>query len=222
MMRRNNFPFIYGEYRSRESLVEGEIIDNTREYDHLVTTGYYDSAAAELIAVPFHYYLSQRVHRLLRRLGKRYFVNLAECYWGREQYLARTGTVPYNSALFKICENIVHGKTDVREIYHIYQTYFPSILPEGAHMLGILGNHDERRALNTFGPRGVKAAAMLTSFLSSIILDYEGSAEGESWKVYLDNIYVNWNDFERRPTAESTSSTLNSTGNTAPARVPLI
>lgn len=197
MMRRNNYPFIHGEYRSRESLLEGEIIDNTREHDHLVTTGYYDSACAEMIAVPFHYYLSLRVHRLLRRLGKRYFVNLAECYWGREQYLSRTGTVPYNSALFKICENIVHGKTDVREIYHIYHHYFPSILPKGAHLLGILGNHDERRALNTFGPRGLKAAAMLTSFLSSIILDYEGSAEGESWKVYLDNIYVNWNDFER-------------------------
>lgn len=197
MMRRNNYPFIHGEYRSRESVVEGDIIDNTREHDHLVTTGYYDSACAEMIAVPFHYYLSLRVHRLLRRLGKRYFVNLAECYWGREQYLTRTGTVPYNSALFKICENIVHGKTDVREIYHIYHNYFPSILPKGAHLLGILGNHDERRALNTFGPRGLKAAAMLTSFLSSIILDYEGSAEGESWKVYLDNIYVNWNDFER-------------------------
>jgi starch synthase len=197
MMKRNNYPFYHGEYRSRESLVEGEIIDNTREYDHLVTTSYYDSACAELIAVPFHYYLSLRVHRLLRRLGKKYFVNLAECYWGREQYLSRTGTVPYNSALFKICENIIHGKTDVREIYHIYQNYFPSILPPGAHLLGILGNHDERRALNTFGHRGYKAAVMLTSFLSSIILDFEGSAEGESWKVFLDNIYVNWNDFER-------------------------
>ncbi|WP_321990921.1 glycogen/starch synthase [Marispirochaeta aestuarii] len=197
MMKRNNYPFIHGEYRSRESLVEGDIIDNTREYDHLVTTSYYDSSCAELIAVPFHYYLSLRVHRLLRRLGKRYFVNLAECYWGREQYLSRTGTVPYNSSLFKICENIIHGKTDVREIYHIYQNYFPSILPPGAQMLGILGNHDERRALNTFGRRGYRAAVMLTSFLSSIILDFEGSAEGESWKVFLDNIYVNWNDFER-------------------------
>ena len=197
MMRRNNYPFIQGEYRSRESLVEGDIIDNTREHDHLVTTGYYDSACAELIAVPFHYYLSLRVHRLLKRLKKRYFVNLAECYWGREQYLSRTGTVPYNSSLFKICENIIHGTTDVREIYHIYQNYFPSILPPGAQMLGILGNHDERRALNTFGQRGYRAAVMLTSFLSSIILDFEGSAEGESWKVFLDNIYVNWNDFER-------------------------
>jgi starch synthase len=32
--------------------------------------------------------------------------------------------------------------------------------------------------------------------MSNIIMDYEGSAEGESWKVYLDNIYVNWNQFE--------------------------
>ena len=27
-------------------------------------------------------------------------------------------------------------------------------------------------------------------------MDYEGSAEGEGWKVFLDNIYVNWNQFE--------------------------
>ena len=32
--------------------------------------------------------------------------------------------------------------------------------------------------------------------MSNIIMDYEGSSEGESWKVYLDNIYVNCNQFE--------------------------
>ena len=32
--------------------------------------------------------------------------------------------------------------------------------------------------------------------MSNIIMDYEGSAEGEGWKVYLDNIFVNWNQFE--------------------------
>ena len=32
--------------------------------------------------------------------------------------------------------------------------------------------------------------------MSSLILDYEGSAEGEAWKVFMDNIYVNWNRFE--------------------------
>lgn len=32
--------------------------------------------------------------------------------------------------------------------------------------------------------------------MSNIILDYEGSAEGEGWKVFLDNINVNWNQFE--------------------------
>ncbi len=84
----------------------------------------------------------------------------------------------------------------MREIYHIYDSYFPSSLPEGTEMLGILGNHDERRALNTFGHRGLRAAVGLTCFMSNAIMDYEGSAEGEGWKVYLDNIYVNWNQFE--------------------------
>jgi hypothetical protein len=32
-------------------------------------------------------------------------------------------------------------------------------MPKGTELLGILGNHDERRALNTFGHRGLRAAS---------------------------------------------------------------
>jgi len=196
MMKKNNFPYVYEHKRDVADMVEGNIIVNEREDGHFITTGYYDSACRDIIAVPLHYYLMLNVERALRKLKKNFFLNVSECYWGHERFLARTGLIPYNSSLFKICENIIHGKTDVREIYHVYDTYFPSSLPEGTEMLGILGNHDERRALNTFGLRGLRAAVGLTCFMSNAIMDYEGSAEGEGWKVYLDNIYVNWNQFE--------------------------
>jgi len=196
MMKRNNYPFVYGSRRSEYDMLRGNIIVNDREYGHFITTGYYDCECRERIAVPLHYYLMQNIERRVRGKGKSFFINIAECFWGHERYLTRTGLVPYNSSLFKICENITHGKSDVREIYHIYDNYFPSVLPEGTELLGILGNHDERRALNTFGHRGLRAAVALTSFMSGVIMDYEGSAEGEGWKVYLDNIYVNWNQFE--------------------------
>ncbi|MBP7739068.1 MAG: glycogen/starch synthase [Spirochaetes bacterium] len=196
MMKKNNFPFVFERKRELAEMVEGTIIVNDREDDHYVTTGYYDSACRDLIAVPLHFFLMLNVEKKMRQLKKEFFINVAECYWGHERFLTRTGLIPYNSSLFKICENIIHGKTDVREIYHIYDSYFPSALPEGTEMLGILGNHDERRALNTFGHRGLRAAVGLTCFMSSAIMDYEGSAEGEGWKVYLDNIYVNWNQFE--------------------------
>ncbi|MBN1495598.1 MAG: glycogen/starch synthase [Spirochaetes bacterium] len=196
MMKKNNFPFVFERKREPGDMVEGTIIVNDREDDHYVTTGYYDSACRDLIAVPLHYYLMLNVEKKLKEKGKNFFLNIAECYWGHERFLTRTGLIPYNSSLFKICENIIHGKTDVREIYHIYDSYFPSSLPEGTEMLGILGNHDERRALNTFGLRGLRAAVGLTCFMSNAIMDYEGSAEGEGWKVYLDNIFVNWNQFE--------------------------
>ncbi|WP_455383019.1 glycogen/starch synthase [Salinispira pacifica] len=196
MMKRNNYPFRFGTARSPEEMVEGTIIVNDREDDHLVTTGYYDSACRDSIANPFQTFFVAAIHQALHEAGKEFFVYLAECYWGRERYLARSGIVPYNSALFKICENIIHGRTDVREIYHLYDNYYPQALPPGTELLGILGNHDERRALNTFGQRGLSAAVALTSFMSSMLLDYEGSAEGEGWKVFLDNIYVNWNQFE--------------------------
>ncbi len=196
MMKRNNYPYINGSKRTHEEMAEGRIIVNDKEDGHFITTGYYDSACRDTIAVPFHYYFMLSIERKLREKNKDFFLNIAECYWGHEKYLTRAGIVPYNSALFKICENIIHGKTDVREIYHIYDHYFPSVLPPGTELLGILGNHDERRALNTFGHRGLRAAVGLTMFMSNIIMDYEGSAEGEGWKVFLDNIYVNWNQFE--------------------------
>jgi starch synthase len=196
MMKRNNYPYVYSKKRSDYEMLCGNIIVNDREYGHFITTSFYDCECREKIAVPIHYFLMQNIERKLHQKGKSFFINIAECFWGHEKYLTRTGLVPYNSALFKICENITHGLTDVREIYHIYDNYFPSVMPEGTELLGILGNHDERRALNTFGHRGLRAAVALTSFMNNIIMDYEGSAEGEGWKVYLDNIYVNWNQFE--------------------------
>jgi starch synthase len=196
MMKRNNYPFVYNNKRSDEEMVEGTITVNDREFDHMMTTGYYDSACRDIIAVPIHYFLMMRIQKKLKEKNKNYFIHIAECFWGHERFLTRTGLIPYNASLFKICENIIHGKTDVREIYHIYDNYYPSVMAEGTELLGILGNHDERRALNTFGHRGLRAAVGITSFMSNIIMDYEGSAEGEGWKVYLDNIYVNWNQFE--------------------------
>lgn len=195
MMKKNNYPFFYGSKRTSEEMLEGGIVLNDREDDHFITTGFYDTACRDLIAVPFHSYLMQAVEKTLRRKGKDFFINIAECFWGREKILARTGIIPYNSALFKICENIIHGKADVREIYHLYNEHYANVLPEGTELLGILGNHDERRALNTFGRLGLKAATGLISFLNNIIMDYEGSPEGEGWKVFMDNIYVNWNQF---------------------------
>lgn len=196
MMKKNNFPYIYDKDRNVDEMVEGRIIVNEMWDDHFVTTGYYDCQCRDMIAIPFHQFLMLNVQRMLRRHKKDFFIHIAECFWGHERFLSRSGIIPYNASLFKICENILHGKSDVREIYHIYDNYFPSVLCNGTELLGILGNHDERRAMNTFGHRGLRSAIALTVFMSNIVMDYEGSAEGEGWKVYLDNIYVNWNQFE--------------------------
>jgi len=196
MMKKNNTPVINGFPRTHEEMVEGSIILNDRQDGHFITTGFYDCECRETISIPFHHFFMTQVEKKLREKKKNFFLNIAECYWGHERFLTRCGIIPYNSALFKICEEIIHGKSDVREIYHLYDNYYKSALPPGTELLGILGNHDERRALNTFGHRGLRAAVALTIFMNNIILDYEGSAEGESWKVFLDNIYVNWNSFE--------------------------
>lgn len=196
MMKRDARREDAGYLRSAEEVVEGTIVSNEREDDHFVTTGFYDCACCEDIANPFHTYLVGRVEALLRRRHKRSFLYIAECYWGRERYLARSGIIPYNSALFKICEQIVQGSCDVRAIYHLYDRYYPQALPPGTKLLGIFGNHDESRALHTFGEHALRAVLGITSFLNTIILDYDGSAEGQAWKVYLDNVYVDWNQFD--------------------------
>ena len=197
MMKRNNYPYIYNKPRTNKEMLEGSIIINDKEDDHFITTGYYDSICRDVIAPPFHHYLMSRIFGKLKDKNKNFFINIAECYWGREKYLTRSGIIPYNSALFKICENITHKKANVGEIYHLYNNYFPAVLPKGTELLGIFGNHDENRPIHIFGHWGYKAAIMLTSFMNNIILDYEGNPEGEGWKVYLDNIFVNWNQFEQ-------------------------
>lgn len=196
MMKRENSPVVAGRRRDHGEMLRGNIISNEMDDDHLRTTGFYDSACRDAIAPPLHQFLMQAVERKLRQVGKKGFLNIAECYWGHERFLARCGILPYNSALFKICESISRGKGDVGGIYNLYENHYANVLPPGTTMVGILGNHDERRALNTFGHRGLRPAVALTVFMSDVVLDYEGSAEGEGWKVYLDNIHVDWNEFE--------------------------
>ncbi|MBN1685911.1 MAG: glycogen/starch synthase, partial [Spirochaetales bacterium] len=196
MMKRYNGRVTGAGIRSVKDVVEGTIVLNDREDDHFITTGYYDSSCRENIANPFLTYLTMRLGKTVKAKAKKSFLVLAESYWGRERYLARTACMPYNSALFKICEKVVQGLSDVREIYHLYGEYYSSALPRGTKLLGILGNHDERRPLNTFGDRGLRAAVGLIVFLNAIVMDFEGNAEGEGWKIFVDNIYVNWNAFE--------------------------
>ena len=196
MMKRNNAPVLPTGQRSDEDQVEGTIVVNEREDDHFVTTGFFDSACRDLIASPLHYLLMRELERAAHGAGKQFYLHLAESYWGREQYLSRVGIVPYNSALFKICERVAQGTSPVSEIYHLYQQHYRRALPPGAELVGMFGNHDERRPVNTFGRDNLRPVLTLTSFLVNLLMDYEGNAEGEAWKVFPDNIYVDWNRFD--------------------------
>ena len=82
------------------------------------------------------------------------------------------------------------------EIYHLYQQHYRRALPPGAELVGMFGNHDERRPVNTFGRDNLRPVLTLTSFLVNVLLDYEGNAQGEAWKVFADNVYVDWNRFD--------------------------
>ncbi|MDE0024560.1 MAG: glycogen/starch synthase [Spirochaetaceae bacterium] len=196
VMKRNNASTLPSGPRSDEDQVEGTIVVNEREDDHLITTGFFDSACRDLVASPLHYLLMRELEQATRGCGKDFSLFLAESYWGREQYLSRVGVVPYNSALFKICERVAQGTSPVSEIYHLYDDHYRHALPPGTELMGMFGNHDERRPVNTFGRDNLRPVLTLTSFLTNLLLDYEGNAEGEAWKVFADNVYVDWNRFD--------------------------
>ena len=196
MMKRDNAPALPSGPRSDEEQVEGTIVVNERVDDHYVTTGFFDSACRDLIASPLHYLLMSEMERAAHAAGKGFYIHLAEAYWGREQYLSRVGIVPYNSALFKICERIAQGTSTVSEIYHLYEQHYRGALPPGTELIGLFGNHDERRPVNTFGRDNLRPVLTLTSFLGNLVMDFEGNAEGEAWKVFPDNVYVDWNRFD--------------------------
>ena len=196
MMKRNNAPALPAGPRSDEEQVEGTIVVNERVDGHYVSTGFFDSACRDLIASPLHYLLMREMEQAAHAAGKRFYLHLAEAYWGREQYLSRVGIVSYNSALFKICERIAQGVSSVGEIYHLYEQHYRGALPPGTELIGLFGNHDERRPVNTFGRDNLRPVLTLTSFLSDVVMDFEGNAEGEAWKVFPDNIYVDWNRFD--------------------------
>ena len=196
MMKRDNTPVLPSGARSDEEQVEGTIVVNERVDDHYVTTGFFESACRDLISSPLHYLLMREMERAARAAGKRFYVHLAEAYWGREQYLSRLGIVPYNSSLFKIFERVAQGAATVGEIYHLYEQHYRGALPPGTELIGMFGNHDERRPVNTFGRANLRPVLTLTSFLVNVVMDFEGNAEGEAWKIFPDNVYVDWNRFD--------------------------
>ena len=196
VMKRNNASTLPSRPRSDEDQVEGTIVVNEREDDHYITTGFFDSACRYLIASPLHYLLMRELEQAYGGAGKTFSLFLAESYWGREQYLSRLGVVPYNSALFKICERVAQGTSPVSEIYLLYEDHYRHALAPGTELMGMLGNHDERRPVNTFGRDNLRPVLKLTSFLTNLLLDYEGNADGEAWKVFADNVYVDWNRFD--------------------------
>lgn len=196
MMKRDNTTVLPSGPRSDEEQVEGTIVVNERVDDHYVTTGFFESACRDLICSPLHYLLMREMERAAHAAGKGFYVNLAEAYWGREQYLSRLGIVSYNSSLFKICERVAQGSSTVGEIYHLYEQHYRGALPPGAELIGMFGNHDERRPVNTFGRANLRPVLTLTSFLANVVMDFEGNAEGEAWKIFPDNVYVDWNRFD--------------------------
>ena len=113
MMKKNNYLSVYNDPRPLDEMVEGSIIVNDREDGHFITTGYYDCACRDIIAIPLHYYLMLAIQKTLESTGKNFFINIAE--HRHERFLTRTGIVPYNSALFKICGKYHTWETDVRK-----------------------------------------------------------------------------------------------------------
>ena len=184
---------------SSKDRLRGNLVDLTKKDDAFQCTGYWESEASQMIPPPLMYYLTLRVQQKAEQLGLDNFLQIPETYWGRERQLTMLGMVPYEMGTFKIWEQVVNGKEGFRsEILYQFYDYVKKNYPPGAQTLKVIGNHDIERILEVFG-RSWQAFLVFQALDPGIILDFEGNAEGEKWKISVDNIQRSWNEYPRDP-----------------------
>ena len=144
-------------------MVEGTIIVNDREDDHFVTTGYYDSACRDLIAIPFHYYLMLEHRAMLREAGQEVLRPHRGMLLGPRAVPGAAGHRPLQlGAVQDLREYRPRQDATSARSTTSTTTTTRRRCPRGRSSWGSSGNHDERRAINTFGLRGLRAAVTLT------------------------------------------------------------
>lgn len=113
------------------------------------------------------------------------FVFIAESYWNLEGYLQQLGfDLTYNKQLYDHLRTVIWGGepegllTFLQEVGH-------SFLQRSLHFLE---NHDEERAITTFGDAGQRAAAVLISTLPGAILLHQGQLEGRQERLPVQRV----------------------------------
>ncbi|MFC1883856.1 alpha-amylase family glycosyl hydrolase [Thermodesulfobacteriota bacterium] len=111
---------------------------------------------------------------LLRSEGRPCLL-LAEAYWGREEELLAHGfDYAYDKTLYDLMAN-----GDISGL----KGYLSGPINKQEKMLRFLENHDEPRALTTFGPNRIKCAMVIHATLPGMRLWQHGQLEGNKIKV---------------------------------------
>ncbi len=178
---------------SPEEIFFGEIISDERdERGFLRPQGYWETQSKAYHPNPFFYRFIQELQGLKEEL---YFIG--ESYWGREPELSRSGIIPYDSGLYGILKEIFTKGATTHALYDYFDRYLKDFFPKGTYGLMYIGNHDEERPLVLFGKEGTIAVLATMVLLRGLLLFYNGELEGETYKVFLDNLsQVDWKSFE--------------------------
>lgn len=108
------------------------------------------------------------------------FVFIAESYWNLEGYLQQLGfDLTYNKQLYDHLRAVIWGGEPEGLVQFLEEVGQPFL----ERSLHFLENHDEERAITTFGDGGQRAAAVLISTIPGALLVHQGQLEG--WQERL-------------------------------------
>ncbi|MBI3291670.1 MAG: hypothetical protein HYZ73_02515 [Elusimicrobia bacterium] len=108
------------------------------------------------------------------------FIFIAESYWNLERYLQQLGfDLTYNKQLYDHLRSVIWGG-EPEGLMQFLRDVGQPFLERSLHFLE---NHDEERAITTFGDGGQRAAAVLVSTLPGVLLVHQGQLEG--WQERL-------------------------------------
>lgn len=111
------------------------------------------------------------------RVKQRYptFVFMAEAYWGTEGRLVELGfDYAYDKTFY---DRLVHGDAESVRVHFLGQNSFLR------HGVRFVENHDEPRAIATFGAARVRGAAVAAATLPGVRLMQDGQLEGKRVRV---------------------------------------
>jgi cyclomaltodextrinase len=151
--------------------------------------------AAGMVPVDFWEQARERLEKVKPEL-----IMLAE--WDSPDLLRRAFDIDYSWPLYKTLKAVMAGGAPASDLRKTWKEQQARFAPGALHMR-FIDNHDEERAIASFGQAGSMAAAVLMFTLDGVPMIYNGTEVGDSTESGADALFyqlkVFWPIANRRP-----------------------